>query len=86
VNNYKKKLSKIIPGIIFKEDFAWGGVFGSTKDGLPYIGKSPEYENALFVLGYGGNGIIFSVQAMNIIPDLLNGKKNHLSYLYRFGR
>jgi glycine/D-amino acid oxidase-like deaminating enzyme len=82
----QKRLNEIIPGIIFKEDFAWGGVFGSTKDGLPYIGKSPEYESALFVLGYGGNGIIFSTQAMTIIPSLLKGEKNHLSYLYRFGR
>ncbi len=63
-----KKLKKLIPGIEFLEDFNWGGTFGSTKDGLPYMGESPEFKNALFVLAFGGNGICFSAQAMEIIP------------------
>ena len=82
----KKKLEKLIPGIDFTEDFSWAGTFGTTKDGLPYIGASPEYGNALFVLGFGGNGITFSVQAMDIIIDLLEGRPNELSNYYRFGR
>jgi glycine/D-amino acid oxidase-like deaminating enzyme len=84
--NLQKKLKRLLPGVPFIEDFSWAGTFGSTKDGLPYIGKSPEYENALFVLGFGGNGITFSIQAMDIIPDLLEGKSNELSGYYRFGR
>ncbi|HTN47361.1 MAG TPA: FAD-dependent oxidoreductase [Flavipsychrobacter sp.] len=81
-----KKLQKMMPDVLFEEDFNWGGTFGSTKDGLPYIGASPEYESAYFVLGFGGNGITFSVQGMNIITDLLEGKENELAKLYRFGR
>lgn len=57
-----------------------------TKDGLPYIGKSPEYENTLFVLGFGGNGITFSAQGMEMIVAMLQGKKHPLEELYRFGR
>ncbi len=82
----KQKLEKLIPGVNFIDDFNWGGTFGTTHDGLPYIGKSPEYNNALFVLGFGGNGITFSVQAMKIIPDLLAGVENKLAHYYRFGR
>lgn len=82
----QKKLKKLMPAINFIEDISWGGVFGTTKDGLPYIGPSPEYKNSLFVLGFGGNGITFSAQAMKIIPDLLAGKENKLQYHYRFGR
>ncbi len=81
-----RKLNKTIPDINFVEDISWGGVFGSTKDGLPYIGASPEYKNALFVLGFGGNGITFSAQGMKIIPQLLKGEENELAYFYRFGR
>ena len=81
-----KKLKTLIPDIAFVEDFNWGGTFGTTKDGLPYVGKSPEYENALFVLGFGGNGITFSIQAMDIIIDLMENKKNVLAEYYRFGR
>jgi len=81
-----KKIEEIIPGIEFIEDFSWAGTFGTTKDGLPYIGKSPEYENTLFVLGFGGNGITFSVQGMSMIVDLLKGKDHELMEFYRFGR
>jgi len=82
----QKKLKKLLPKINFTEDISWGGVFGTTKDGLPYIGPSPEFKNCLFVLGFGGNGITFSAQGMKIIPDLLAGVENKLQYYYRFGR
>ena len=82
----QRKLRRMIPEIDFVEDISWGGVFGTTKDGLPYMGKSPEYKNCLWCLGFGGNGITFSAQGMKIIPDLLVGKKSELSHYYRFGR
>jgi glycine/D-amino acid oxidase-like deaminating enzyme len=79
-------VKRLIKDIHFIEDFCWAGKFGSTKDGLPYIGASPEYENALFVLGFGGNGITFSVQAMRIITAILAEEKHDLIHPYRFGR
>lgn len=82
----QSKLDELIPENGFIEDFSWGGTFGATKDGLPYIGASPEYTNALFVLGFGGNGITFSIQAMDIIEAMLKGKKHDLEKYYRFGR
>jgi glycine/D-amino acid oxidase-like deaminating enzyme len=80
------KLEKILPDIDFVEDFSWGGTFGVTKDGLPYIGKSPEYDNTYFVLGFGGNGITFSVQGMDMIVDMLEGRQHPLEEYYRFER
>lgn len=82
----QKMLSQVMPGIRFIEDFSWAGIFGTTKDGLPYIGESPEVPGALFVLGFGGNGITFSVQGMEVIVDLLEGKEHELAHWYRFGR
>lgn len=82
----RRKLDKLIPGISFIEDFNWAGVFGSTKDGLPYIGQHAKFKNALFVLGFGGNGITFSIQGMELIIDILEGKENELLQYYRFGR
>ena len=81
-----QQLQKIMPDISFIEDFSWGGTFGSTKDGLPYIGVSPEYAHSFFCLGFGGNGITFSVQGRQIIVELLAGKAHPLAKLYRFGR
>ncbi len=82
----EKKLNKLWPEYKFRRDFAWAGTFGETKDGLPYIGKHKKFKNTLFVLGFGGNGITFSVIGMQIISDLLKDKENELSEYFRFGR
>jgi glycine/D-amino acid oxidase-like deaminating enzyme len=79
-------LKDISPDIDFVEDFCWAGKFGSTKDGLPYIGSTQEYPHCFFVLGFGGNGICFSVQGMRLILDLLKGNVHPLLECYRFGR
>ena len=66
--------------------FAWAGTFGETKDGLAYIGVSPEMSNAYFALGYGGNGITYSMIAARIITDLYRGIDNPDAQLFRFDR
>lgn len=81
-----EKLKNMMPDTEFIRDFSWAGTFGSTKDGLPYIGKSEEYENTFFVLGFGGNGITFSVQGMEMILNFLKGESHPLAEYYRFGR
>lgn len=81
-----KKIHNLIPGTNFIEDFNWAGVFGSTKDGLPYIGEHKNFPNAIFVLGFGGNGITFSLQGMKLIIDILQGHENDLLNYYRFSR
>ncbi|MGV9004312.1 NAD(P)/FAD-dependent oxidoreductase [Flavobacterium sp.] len=82
----EKKRTRIMPDYKFKTDYSWSGTFGETKDGLPYIGHHPDFRNALFVLGFGGNGITFSVLGMKIISDLLHDKENKLAEHFRFGR
>lgn len=66
--------------------FAWAGTFGETKDGLAYIGVSPEMPHAYFALGYGGNGITYSMIAARIIADLYQGIENPDAQLFRFDR
>ena len=82
----KEKVAKIFPDYNFRTDFAWAGTFGETKDGLPYIGTHPNFKNAYFLLGFGGNGITFSVIGKKIISDMLHGKKNPLEKYFRFRR
>lgn len=81
-----KKLKGLFPELNFIEDYVWAGAFGVTKDGLPFIGEHPEYKNAIFVLGLGGNGITFSVQGMNLILKVLAGYTDSLLHYYRFDR
>jgi len=77
---------KKLPHIPLKPDFSWAGAFASTKDGLPYIGAIPERPNTYFALGFGGNGITFSVIAAEIIKDMVQGKKNDSALLFAFNR
>ncbi|WP_149273379.1 NAD(P)/FAD-dependent oxidoreductase [Pareuzebyella sediminis] len=82
----EKYLKKILPEYDFVNDFAWAGTFGETKDGLPYIGPHKAFPSTYFVLGFGGNGITFSVIGMEIISCLLKGKPHTLAPYYRFER
>jgi len=82
VNDFKK----LFPDMDMIAEFSWTGTFGSTKDSLPYIGKYDKTPNAYYSLGFGGNGITFSVIAAEIIRDLIIGKKNKDAELFSFQR
>jgi len=82
----EKDFKKCFPSVSFKKEFAWSGVFGKTKDALPYIGKYPETSRVFYALGFGGNGITFSLIAAEIIADLILGKKNKDAEIFSFRR
>lgn len=82
----QKYLKKTLPHYDFRLDFSWAGTFGETKDGLPYIGKHPDFKSSYFLLGFGGNGITFSVIGTNVISKMLQGKKHPLQEHFRFRR
>ncbi|HFK5545272.1 TPA: NAD(P)/FAD-dependent oxidoreductase [Elizabethkingia anophelis] len=75
-----------LPLTEFQSDFAWAGTFGTTKDGLPYIGEHKDFPNSYFVLGFGGNGITFSVVGMEMVSSWLKGEKHKLTEWFRFHR
>lgn len=82
----EKQIGALLPTVPFRTDFAWAGTFGSTPDGLPCIGRHPDVPGALFVLGFGGNGITFSVIGMDMVSDFMAGRKHPLARAFRFGR
>ena len=82
----EKDFRKILPGIPFKKEFVWSGTFGKTKDSMPYIGPYKKTPNTLYALGFGGNGITFSVIAAEILRDILCGKQNADAALFSFER
>ncbi len=65
---------------------AWSGTFGETKDGLAYIGESPEWPECYFALGFGGNGITYSALAGDLLVRLWQGETPDDLSLFRFGR
>ena len=73
-----------LTGHTFESAFSWAGPFASTKDGLAFIGPHPAFPRAFFALGFGGNGITFSVIASIILRDLFLGKFNRMRLSSRF--
>lgn len=82
----KKDFLKLFPAVDFVPEFGWTGTFGSTQDALPYIGTYNKTPHTYYALGFGGNGITFSLVAAEIITDLICGKKNKDASLYAFNR
>jgi len=82
----EKDFARLFPDIPFRHEHAWCGTFGSTKDGLPYIGPGPRDAHSHYALGMGGNGITFSVIAAEIIRDRILGRANPDSAIFRFDR
>ncbi len=82
----EKQFAELFPAIPFDVDWRWGGTFGETEDGLPYIGTARQFPHGYFALGYGGNGITFSWIAAGILLDLFFERKNDDAELFRFDR
>ncbi len=82
----EKKIKKLFPDIPFRTDMAWCGTFSSTEDGLPLIGAWPGKERMLYALGYGGNGITFSMTAAQLIRHKIQGIKDERESVFGFER
>jgi glycine/D-amino acid oxidase-like deaminating enzyme len=82
----EKDFNKLFPSMSFKREFGWSGVFGKTKDSLPFIGSIRKTPHTFYALGFGGNGITFSLIAAEILTDLLLGKKNDNAEIFSFSR
>ncbi|OAB78670.1 NAD(P)/FAD-dependent oxidoreductase [Cochleicola gelatinilyticus] len=81
-----KSFQKCFPDIPFVLDYSWAGTFGETDDGLPYMGRPELDKNEHYILGFGGNGITFSVMGMEaILPSIENDPHVFLDF-YKFGR
>jgi glycine/D-amino acid oxidase-like deaminating enzyme len=64
----KADLARVYPSLQDTPiDYAWDGLFATTRDGLPYIGTHRRYPRQLFALGYGGNGMTFGFLAAQVL-------------------
>ena len=57
----------LLPEIDSRAVISWTGSFGSSPNGMPTIGAIPGYPRCYAVMGYGGNGITFSMLASKLI-------------------
>lgn len=81
-----RRFHQLLPETPCEVAYSWGGTFAETPDGLPYIGSHPGVPKTYFALGYGGNGITFSLIAAEIIRDLVCEGRSRDAELFRFDR
>jgi glycine/D-amino acid oxidase-like deaminating enzyme len=86
VERLSERYRELFPGEALEITHAWAGTFGETDDGLPFIGAHRDWPSCHFALGYGGNGVVFSVLAAEIIRDALDGRVHPLADLFHFDR
>lgn len=80
------RFRQFLPRIAFEPAYAWAGTFAKTRDGLPFIGPHPRVPHTWFALGYGGNGITFSLIAAELLRDRILGRPNIEDRYFGFGR
>lgn len=69
---------------IGKPAYVWSAAFGNTTDGLPIIDRVPDHDRVFAVMGFGGNGITFSMIAAQVIAAAIAGKPDPDAKLFAF--
>jgi glycine/D-amino acid oxidase-like deaminating enzyme len=69
-----EKLRDVTGVDIGKPAYTWSAPFSVTKDGLPIIDTVPGYSRIHTIMGFGGNGITFSVIGTQIIAAKIAGR------------
>lgn len=77
------KLKALLPEVEFEIDYSWAGAFGESETGLPSIASVPDMDHAWAVMGFGGNGITYSVIASQVVAAALRGGADPDADLYR---
>lgn len=85
-NKLKNEIEKLFPMLTIEIAYAWGALFGESIDNLPFIGKHPELDQIYYLLGYGGNGTVYSMIGANLLKDLILGHENRDANIVRLDR
>ncbi|KGJ02630.1 Glycine/D-amino acid oxidase [Paracoccus halophilus] len=71
-----RKLRDLTGVDIGKPAYTWSAPFSVTTDGLPIFDTVPGFSRVHTVMGFGGNGITFSVIGAQIIAARIAGKRD----------
>lgn len=64
--------------------YTWAAPFSVTRDGLPIIDKVPGFDRIFAVMGFGGNGITFSMIGAQIVAAWIAGERDPDQAIFRF--
>ena len=82
----RAKARSLFPHLDSRPRARWAATFAQTSDGLPYIGRHAKWSHALFALGYGGNGITFSMIAARVMAGVIGGRPHPDACWFSFER
>ncbi|WP_433946968.1 NAD(P)/FAD-dependent oxidoreductase [Paenibacillus sp. SN-8-1] len=82
----KREVHQLFPMLSLKIAFTWAAVFGQSADNLPFIGRHPTKDRIYYLLGYGGNGTVYSMVGAHILRDLILGRSNPDADIVRLAR
>jgi glycine/D-amino acid oxidase-like deaminating enzyme len=82
----RRRFRQLFPQIALEVATAWAGTFGISTDALPFIGQHPGRPHTWLALGFGGNGITFSLIAGEIIRAGILGDSDPDAALFGFER
>lgn len=54
--------------------YSYGATFGESIDNLPFIGPHPTKAHHYYLLGYGGNGTVYSMMGAKMLAHYLQGQ------------
>jgi glycine/D-amino acid oxidase-like deaminating enzyme len=80
----ERKLQQLFPQVDTRAVQTWAGSFGASPTGMPTIGPIPGFRGCYAVLGYGGNGITFSMLATKLIMAAILRRKLPEAKLFAF--
>ena len=67
-------------------EYKYCGAFTSTKDNLGFLGPDPDNNKLWYCLGYGANGILFSILGGRMLSELYLGTDNKDLRLFKVDR
>jgi glycine/D-amino acid oxidase-like deaminating enzyme len=78
------RLGELMPQVDATPELAWAASFGQSPSGLPVIGQLPGAPRRYATMGFGGNGITFSMLGAQILRGLITGEGDADADLFGF--
>lgn len=82
----KQEVEMLFPMYELTVEYAWAALFGESIDQLPFIGEHPDRPHLYYLLGYGGNGTVYSMLGSRLLSDLVRGIDNDDTRIVRLDR
>lgn len=82
----EQRLKTMFPDLDIEIEYKYCGAFTSTQDNLGFIGEDPKNRKLWYCLGYGANGILFSINGGIMLSKLYYGEIDEYINLFKINR